>query len=379
MYLSLYKRIILCSIMLVAISLPLNAKNIVQQHVVSLYKQAEFTQLISLTDSLLANSINTNDIYYYRALSYMQLKQYNDACNNFSHIPYQHSLYNNAYIEYARCMVELKKYNTALLLLDSISTRKNIDTKNAMQIRAIALHGLHRYTDAEVVYDSILLIDSMNSIALYNKLDIALQQQQYSKVSMLLQVAEQRIPQSNEYTYYKAAYHMALKDYETAMPILNQLWINKPNDARISLGYARCLFEARSFSKALDVLNNIDSSDILYNSYEFLRIQSRCYFEQNQNNEALQAYNLLLAKDSTQAGVWLERAKVHEQLKNFSAAYYDAQKSNSLLPNAQVEEYSKILKKNSFINKQLIYIAGIIIFTIGAILIALLYFVRKKK
>jgi tetratricopeptide (TPR) repeat protein len=95
--------------------------------------------------------------------------------------------------------------------------------------------------------------------------------------------------------------------------------------------------------------------------------------------QAIIAYTKSLSLDSSKADVYEQRAKCFEELKKYDLAIKDLEKAKQLDSSIQVDEKISSLKTNLFLNEQLVYILLAVLFLLIAIVLAIVYFVRRKK
>lgn len=183
-------------------------------------------------------------------------------------------------------------YILILLFFISCNEKKNVDS---LMSRAKEEMLNEQYQDAVVIYDKVLKIDSLNTVALNNR------------------------AMAN---YYLANYYLAIPDYSKL------IMMNKSETAY--LGRARCYKEMGLEGEELMDLNEL----LILNPNNTIALNSRglFYTTYNQPLLALDDFNRAILLEPKNCVTYLNRGLAYQRLENKEKTLIDFNEANKLCP-----------------------------------------------
>jgi len=202
-----------------------------------------------------------------------------------------------AHLGLSSALLAEKKYDAASDALAEY-LKLNPGDKSAHFDRATALLNLNRYDDALAELDLSAAGSAPNGETLKMRGEIYMQQKKWKEAGDALKQAIALAPQDAEIAAWIGHVEIELRDYPSAVRILEQVYSRNPQDADALRDLADAFYLNENYSAALDAMDRLAKLETPKSGSWFVR--AICYDKLSRKADAIEAYQKFLDLDGGQ-------------------------------------------------------------------------------
>ncbi|MCS3901502.1 tetratricopeptide repeat protein [Methanococcus voltae] len=273
----------------------------------------------AINDFTTAIMLKNNDpkLYFNRGTLYKILKKYSEALKDYDMALSLNSKYTDVYLNRGIIYSELKKYDKAIDdFTTAISIRK--DSKSYSN-RGLIYTKLKMYNNAMEDFNNALNIDYTNTDAYENRGCLYGELKKYNNAMEDFQKADELKNDSNT-KYNLGTLYKMLKKYDKALFYLNKALELDNKNVKALINRRNIYVELREYDKALKDNNYIIN----------IQNNSKSYFERGtlhkifkKYDKALKDYNIAINLDNNNYDAYINRGIVYSELKQYDNAMED--------------------------------------------------------